>query len=239
MQKQEIYDLTGEIVDMEREGLVTRTFRRLDPERQEEVIEAVLDEISAKGPANVNIRDVAARAQASIGSIYQYFTNREKLLAFAMSFATRAINALFKLSQPYLNQMPLREGIKAYLVEGIKMSQSQISIIRFAGRAAYQGDAELREQLVVPVATEMRHTVEAMLLAARERGEIRPDVDLEAAARVVNSLLITLGDSEIYPYLNNYFQVSDADMPFDRVLDAAAQLICDGLGSGGTAPSKE
>ncbi|MCE1252871.1 MAG: TetR/AcrR family transcriptional regulator [Anaerolineae bacterium] len=230
MDAQEYNDLAGDILELERQGLVTRTFRRLDPDRQQEVIKAVLDEISAKGSNNINIRDIAARASASIGSIYQYFTSREKLLDFAMSFTARAINALFKLSQPYLNHMPLRDGIKAYLLEGIKMSRGQLSIIRFSGRAAYQGDPELRDHLVIPVANEMRHTVETMLQAAQQRGEIRPDIDLQAAARVVNGLLIVLGDAQIYPYLNHYFQVSDENMPFERVLDSAASLICDGLG---------
>jgi AcrR family transcriptional regulator len=230
MDEKDSFDFQTEILEMERHGEVTRTFRRLDPERQQEVIAAVLAEVTEKGPTNLNVRDVAGRARASIGSIYQYFTSREGLLAFAATFVARAINALFSFSQPYLNQMPLREGLKQYVTEGIRMSRAQISVMRFAGRAAYQGDVELRDTLVVPVAAEMRRTIEGMLLAAQQRGEIRSDVDIQANARVVNGLFITLIDSEILPYLNYYFQVSDENMPFERVLNAAVDLMLRGMG---------
>ena len=40
----------------EGEGLVTRTFRRLDPERQEKIILAILAEAAEKGPTLLNIK---------------------------------------------------------------------------------------------------------------------------------------------------------------------------------------
>jgi hypothetical protein len=77
----------------------------------------------------------------------------------------------------------------------------------------------------------MRHTVEGILSEARNRGEIRPDVDLEAATRVINALLITTGDTELFPYLNNYTQMYDANMPFERVVQASVDLILHGIAS--------
>lgn len=217
------------IISLEQQELVTRTFRRLDPARQEEIIAAILNEVTEKGPANVNIRDVATRSHASIGSIYQYFTNREGLMGFVNEYVNLSIKAMFNQSQPYLNQMPLRDGLKIYVTEGIKLSRAQISIMRFAGQAAYQGDPELRDQLVKPMATEFRLTIERMLEAARERKEIRADIDVQATARVVNGLLIVLIDSQILPHLNHYFQVNDDSMPFERVLDSTIAMILTGI----------
>ena len=62
-----------QIMQFEQDGLVTRTFRRLDAERQQAVVHAILAEASEKGPALLNIKKVAHRASVSWGSLYQYF----------------------------------------------------------------------------------------------------------------------------------------------------------------------
>ena len=49
------------ILELEQQGLVTRTFRRLDPERQQAILLAILDEAAEKGPSAANIKEVAER----------------------------------------------------------------------------------------------------------------------------------------------------------------------------------
>ena len=61
------------------------------------------------------------------------------------------------------------------------------------------------------------------------RGELRADLDLDATARAVNALMIAVGDSQLLPYLNNYFRVSDEDMPLERVVDALVEMLLHGL----------
>jgi hypothetical protein len=75
----------------------------------------------------------------------------------------------------------------------------------------------------------MREMMHGMLTRAVERGEIRADIDLEATTRVVNALMIAVGDSQIMPYLNTYFQVTDNDVPPDRLLDALIDFVLHGV----------
>jgi hypothetical protein len=76
----------------------------------------------------------------------------------------------------------------------------------------------------------MRGVVHEMLVQAIARGEVRADVDLEAVTRVIHALVIAVGDSQILPYLNAYFQVSDETAPPERVLNALMALIMEGIG---------
>jgi AcrR family transcriptional regulator len=221
--------LQAHILQLEGQGLVTRTFRRLDPSRQQAVLQAILDEAAEKGPADINIKEVARRAGVSVGSMYQYFGSRENLLAFAVELGVRMMTDLFAISRPYLLEMPLREALTAYLTYGLEWSQSQPGFIHFFGRAAYQGDLQMAEKVVRPVATAMREVMQDMLSAAAQRGELRPDLDVEAAARVVNVLTIAAGDSQLLPYLNNYFQVTDESMPVERVVNALVDLVMNGI----------
>jgi TetR/AcrR family transcriptional regulator len=221
--------LHAHILQLEEQGLVTRTFRRLDSTRQQAVLQAILDEAAEKGPSDINIKEVARRAGVSVGSLYQYFGNRENLLAFAVELGVRMMTDLFTMSRPYLLEMPLREALTSYLTYGLEWSQTQQGFVQFFGRAAYEGDPSLAEKVVRPVATAMREIMYDLLSAAHKRGELRSELDVEAAVRVVNVLTIAIGDSQLLPYLNNYFQVTDESMSLERIVNSLVDLVMNGI----------
>jgi AcrR family transcriptional regulator len=223
------------ILQLEEQGLVTRTFRRLDPERQRGILNAILDEAVEKGPTELNIKQVAERAGVSVGSLYTYFPNREGMLAFAVQVCVRIVTDAFDQFRPLLLGMPLRQALAAYLVGGIEWSRMYTGLLRLFARAAYHGDPELTETLVQPIATLLRQMIHDMLVQAVERGEIRQDVDLEATARLIHALTITVGDSQLLPYLNTYFQVSDNEVPPERSLEALVSLVMEGIGTRGAS----
>jgi AcrR family transcriptional regulator len=217
------------IQQLEREGRVTRTFRRLDSSRQQAVINAILEEATEKGPASLNIKEIARRADVSVGSLYQYFPNRDGLLDFAIELCVRYMIQMFEMSGPYLKAMPLHEALSAYLTVGLEWGKTETGLVHFFGRAAYQGDPVLAERLVRPVAEAMRKIVLGMLEGAVQRGEIRPKVNLEAASRLVNGLMIVIGDSQMLPYLNTYFQITDEKVAPEHILETLVAFILKGL----------
>jgi TetR/AcrR family transcriptional regulator len=219
------------ILELERDGLVTRTFRRLDPERQQLVVNAILDEAIEKGPAAINIKQVAERAGVAIGSLYQYFGNRDGLLDFTTTLCVRLLTAMFEESKPYLVAMPLREGLSMYLLTGIEWSATMMGLVQFFGRAAYVGDPALTDKVVRPVAVAMQDVIRAMLEAARQRGEIRPEVDFEAAVRLVNLAMIAVGDGQLLPYLNEYYLLTDDKVSRERIVSALVEMILGGIGA--------
>ena len=219
------------IIQAEQQGQVTRTFRRLDPARQQAVLQAILDEAALRGPASLNVKNVAKRAGVSVGSLYQYFGDRENMLNFAVDLCVRFVTGAFDLYRPYLAAMPLREALAAYVSGGIEWSRTEAGFLQLFARAAYQGDPDLAERLVLPISNKLREMVSEMLAQAAARGEIRPRVDLEAAARLVYGLSIAVGDSQLLPYLNNYFQIIDPAIPPERILAAMLDLVLNGIAS--------
>jgi len=218
------------VLELEARGLVTRTFRRLDPDRQQAVIDAIMTEAAERGPAEINIKQVAARAGVSVGSLYQYFGSREKLLEFSVELVTRLVTGMFGDYAPMLAEMTLSDGLSAYLQGGLEWAESgEAGLVRFFAKAAYQGDPALEESVVRPLGGAMRSMVEAMMEEAQRRSELREDLDLEAAGRVVNALLIVLGDAQLLPYLNSYFQLYDEAMTPERILSACLDLVMRGV----------
>jgi AcrR family transcriptional regulator len=219
------------ILHLEQEGLVTRTFRRLDPERQQAILSAILDEALEKGPTAINIKQIAQRAGVSVGSLYTYFHNRDGLLDFAIELCVRYTVDAFQSYRPYLAGLPLREALAAYLSGGMEWSQTQVGLIQFFLRAAYRGDPDLTERVVRPIADTLRDMVQEILAQAVARGEIRAGVDLQATTRLIHALMIAVGDGQLLPYLNTYFQVVDEGISSERVLEALLDLIMEGIGA--------
>ncbi len=217
------------IPNLENEDSVTRTFRRLDPERRQAVLDALFVEAAEKGPGRLNIKEIAERSGASVGSLYQYFGSRENLVRLLVKISVGSIVELFRVSMISLRNLPFREALRYYILEGVRYSQSQKSLTRFLTLSAYQGDEEIGKSVVQPIAVIMRETVRELIKAGVDRGELRPDIDLEAASRAVNVLTIAMGDSQLTPYLNTYFQVSDKEVSFERTVDAALDLVLRGL----------
>lgn len=217
------------ILKFEEEGIVTRTFRRLDPYRQNAVIEAIIEEAAQSGPSSINIKNVAQRAGVSVGSLYTYFPHRDGMLAFAVELSVRILIDCFQKYLPLIASLPLRQALKEYLVGGIEWSSTQTGLIRLFARAAYQGDAALAETLVKPIANTMLGVIREILHQAMLRGEIRQDIDLEAASRLVHAFTIAAGDSLLLPYLNHYFQVVSDDITPERMLEEFIDLICQGI----------
>ena len=127
----------------------------------------------------------------------------------------------------------------AYMVGGLEWSRMYKGLLRLFARAAYHGDPELSERLVRPVADILREMVHDMLTAAAERGEIRDSVDLEAATRLVHALTVAVGDSQLLPYLNTYFQVVEEGLPPERVLEAMISLVLHGISHDGATQAAE
>ena len=219
------------ILALEQEGKVTRTFRRLDPDRQQTVINAILDEAADRGPTDLNIKRVAERAGVAVGSLYSYFNNRDGLLDFTVELCVRITRNMFAMAQPFLIETPIRESLKMYISGGLEWGETQAGFWRFFARAAYHSDSALSDQVVRPIATTMRQLVEAMLDAAIARGEVRETIDREATARLIHGLTIAVGDPQMLPYLNSYFQVTDETMPLARLMDAFVDLIMRGIGN--------
>jgi AcrR family transcriptional regulator len=220
-----------QILLLESQGRVTRTFRRLDPHRQLAVIEAVFAEATADGPHSLQIKRVADRAGVSVGSLYQYFPDREGMLDFAVEVTARFLTEALDGVVPLMAQLPLREGLTAFLSGGVEWSESYAGLLGFFGRSAYAGIPGYAETLVRPIARSMQAMLRALLEGAAARGELRPDLDVEVATRLVLTLCVAVGDAELLPHLNDYFQLFDAAHTPPRIREATVDLILRAIGA--------
>lgn len=219
------------VFELEREGYITRTFRRLDPERQQAVLTAILEEAIEKGPAELNIKRVAERAGVSVGALYTYFENREKLIDFVVQLGKRMVNELLEIRRAQLVNLPLAEGLFHYLSGGQELNRLYRNLQSFFAQAAYRSESEPGKQIVGYTAEMMCSLVRDMVTNAIARGEVRLDIDVDAVVRVIHGLSVVYADSQLFPNLNTYFRMSDDQVSAERTLKALIVLVLDGIGT--------
>ncbi len=216
-----------------------RTFVRLAPERRKSILDAALEEAGSHGPAALNIKVVAERASVPVGSLYQYFGDRDALVRLTSVLASRRLTAVLEFAAPFFRDMPLEQGLSKYLEQSLEWCESEPTLMRIYCTAAYNV-AFLREMpaetaddpealLVSAIARSMRKFSETMLEAAHQRGELRPEIDVEVASRIVNVLMVAVTDALLLPGLNTYYQLYDSCHGPKRMLQAAVAFACRGL----------
>lgn len=220
-----------EVLRSEAEEKITRTFRRLDPDRQRAVVEAILAEAAERGPQGLNVAGVAARAGIAVGSLYRYFPSRDGMLLFAAEVAAGFLTDSLDRAAGQACEMPLASGLETYLAGGVEWSGEHSGLLTFFLRAAYEGTAGFGEPLVRPVARAVQGLLRALLEGARRRGELAADVDVDLAVRLVCALTTPVIDAELLPHLNDYYQLFDDRHDAAAVRAGAVRFIVRAIGT--------
>jgi hypothetical protein len=121
--------------------------------------------------------------------------------------------------------MLLKDSLRAYLVGGDKMAREYRGYINYLLNSAYQGDPMITESVVRPVAAAMLQMTRDILSAARDRGELRSDMDFETLVHLTNTLVIAVYDANLLPHLNTYYQLTDEKISHDQVVDQLIKLV--------------
>lgn len=222
------------ILLLEQQGFVKRTFRRLDPDRQVEIVDAILYEAGEKGVKNIGVSEVANRAGVAVGSMYQYFPNRQGMIDFAIELSVYFLIEAIEAFRPFTAEIPVYDALLIFVKSGVEMSRTQQGMLRFYGRAAYQGDPDLSERVVKPVADSLYRLVRDIIVNGKRRGEIRENIDEDAVSRLINGMLIMIGDCQLFPYLNNYLNITGEEVNFERILKVFVELLQSGIGKNST-----
>ncbi|WP_051515816.1 TetR/AcrR family transcriptional regulator [Candidatus Blastococcus massiliensis] len=183
-------------------------------ERRRSVIEATWRVIAREGIASATTRGIAREAGCSIGVLAHYFADKAELMASAMLAAHAEVRARL---DPELTGLA---SVRQYMVECLPVDERR----RFLAvvEVSFWGQAVGNPRLVDVYAGEVegfRSTLRTRLVQAREQGELRPDVDVEA---VVHELHVLNDGLSIQAALHAHSasaqqQVAMVDSVLDRI----------------------
>ena len=150
------------------------------------------------GLAGVTIRHVAAEAGVSVGLVQHYFASKEDLLLAALfDVAARVRNRLDRAIDSLGPAATERDRLRATLLEFVPLDAEGRTIATlfraFDAGGVNDPQTTRAEAAAVPRGFDvlMRHRLEA----AREAGELEPDVVISQEALTYMMLVLGLGDA--------------------------------------------
>ena len=183
-----------------------QTFFNLPEEKRQSVIDAALEEFSLHDYKTASLSRMVEKAGIAKGSMYQYFDNKKDLYLYLIDYAAQV-----KLT--YLSQMsdPGRQNFfdlfKDISRNSTRFNLSQPKYSRLLYHAAREKYNEELGDLAAQLREVARNYIKDIMLAARERGEIRKDIDIDLASFCINQISIDLEDYVSARYGFSYSEI--------------------------------
>ncbi|MGI6694779.1 MAG: TetR/AcrR family transcriptional regulator [Christensenellales bacterium] len=200
------------------------TFDRIPQDKRDHIFTIAVSEFATKGYAAASINQIARKAGISIGSLYSYFDSKEDLFLAVVDkgyeLLERALNGLKK-------EGPFRERLLDLLETALRYGEKHPDMNNLYLSLMTEELAPLSMRLSSQVEKISIAYYQQMLKKARDRGEVRADLDIPLAAYLIdnNVLMLQLACSSSYhQYRIQHFLDARAR---DRA--ALASELCDML----------
>lgn len=187
--------------------------------RRRSILQAAVEVFAQQGFAAARTRDIAARAGIAEGTIYLYFDSKDELLLTAFREAVEEFSA--SIGRLLRDDRPLVERLSDFIAsqfERIEADPALATVLLFESRQTprfYEGS--VREVLRTYASA-----VEQLLESGIERGELRGDVDVPLARRMLIGALeeVELG-----------WLLSDRSRPLTPLAERVATTFVRGVGA--------
>ncbi|MEV0586540.1 TetR/AcrR family transcriptional regulator [Nonomuraea sp. NPDC050310] len=175
------------------EGGRTRGLGARHEERRGQIAEALLAIIDRGGLDAVNLRDVAAEAGVSLGSVQHYFRSKDQMLLFALDHISERGSERVRQSLGDGDQLP-RTVLRRVLAELVPTDERRLAELRIA--TAFTARALVNPALAEHLSTgyaALNDLLVLLLRQARQTGDAPTTLDPERAAAGLFALAEGLG----------------------------------------------
>lgn len=152
--------------------------------RRRQIVDAALDCFARQGFHGTTILDICAAAGLSPGAVYRYFGGKEDIIAAVCTKGVEVDEALFA----GVSELGLRQGLLRLFDVGMGALADESSLTEVRLRVELWAEGLRNDRvraIMAEVTNRYRFWVRDMLLAGQAGGEVDPEVDADAAARVL------------------------------------------------------
>ena len=162
--------------------------------RRRQILQAARKVFSEKGYHQTNIADIARELKIGHGTFYRYFKNKREIFESVVGEIIKKVSTVVSGEDPestntldeYIRQVRrLGEKLFALFVE-------DPTIARMLFYESWGLDEEMREKVWQMMGTFGRYT-ELYLVNGKKKGFLREDLDTEATALAINTLIFESG----------------------------------------------
>ncbi len=189
-------------------------FERIPEEKRNRIINSAINEFATFGYRNANTNTIARKAGISIGSLFQYFDNKEDLFLTTV----RHCSALMQesLESIMADEEDILLKLEKLLRTILKHSRENANMIRLYNEMATQSNSHIICEAVNDLEAVTAKLYSRLIAQAQSANAIRPDCDPGMFAFLLDNLLMMLQFSYSCDYYKARFQLYGAENILER-----------------------
>ena len=198
-------------------------FRRLAPEKQNKVLSAALKEFARLGYSEANINKIAESAGISIGSLYQYFNDKQTLY---MTIVNYAADTLKEVLDGILRQEDEFFSVLEKVITAIQQhGRSHGDFFRLYNEMTAENNSELAWKTAGSVEGVTAELYAGLIRKEQEEGRLAAHIDPRYAAFFMDNLFVLLQFSYSCDYYRERLKMFLGESAFEDDESLRRQLM--------------
>ena len=174
---------------MEMQSTETEMFLNLDENKKQRILGAAIDEFAHKSYGNASMNVVVEKAGISKGALFKYFTNKAGLFAYVYRMSLQRIKNYLRAVRDGSEDENFFARLEKVMQAGVDFTRAHPGLARIYYRIIFTGDSPHKREILAEIHGESVEFIQSLIRKGIERGDLRPDLDPEAAAFVVESVV--------------------------------------------------
>lgn len=164
------------------------TFNKIAPDKKERLLLQAARLFAERGLAQTDMAELAARAGVAKGSLYNYFASKEDLYEYVcLDGLERSQAAIYGGLAP---EWDIYRQVEHIFRQGVAFGLKHPEYVAMYLNVSSAGMSEFADKLSRKVEERTAGHLKALLARGIEQGIVRPDLDVNLAAFLINSLYI-------------------------------------------------
>lgn len=184
---------------------MTLLFERIPEEKRTRILDAAVNEFANLGYENTNTNKIAARAGISVGSLFQYFENKEDI------FLTTIRHCALVLKVTLENILDGEEDIFLKVEKLLRViqkhSRENVNMIRLYNELSTHSNSRLVLETVEDIEGMTAKLYTRIIENLQSQGEVRTDCDPRMLAFFIDNMFMMLQFSYSCSYYQQRFKL--------------------------------
>ncbi len=219
---------------MENTAYTRPTFTNLSTDKQDRILDAAIEEFSRWGYEKASINRMVDRLGIAKGSIFQYFGSKKNLYFHIFDYAVSLVKRTLKKVKAETEGDDCFARLSKSLQAGIQFIQRYPRIYQIYLKMLFQEDFPFRADLLRTIRLFSIDYLRPIVEEGIRRGELRPDLDPELAAFLLDAVLDRFLQAHCVTYMDSglgLFQANEAVVQA-RIRDCV-EMVRLGMAAGG------
>jgi len=208
------------------------TFKNLESDKQQRIMDTAVDEFSSHGFRQASVNRMVQKLGIAKGSMFQYFGTKEGLFHVVFDHAVELVRRSLRQAKQHTVETDFFERIRQSLIAGVDFIDRHPKVYKIYLKMVFQEDFPLRAEFLQQVHLFSAEYLRPVVESGMARGELRSDLDIDAAVFFLDALLDRFLQAYCISFLDagsGLYQASKGEM--EKRVEEFIQLLKRGMGA--------